>query len=1016
MKARYTPADGGGNTSPDSGGRQVEQTTNEHEARLRALFDTMTEGVVLIAPDGQVVEANAAAGHILGVRQSEIIGRNYMSPDWKILRRDGTPMPAEETAGPRAMKEGRPIKDVVMGVERPDGSVAWIRVNASPLLNASGEVDGMVGTFADITESWRAEEKHRMVLDTALDGFGIIDLGGRPLEFNDSYCRMVGYTLEELLTMSISDIVVEAPEETAQRLKTIREQGYSRFESRHRRKDGTMIDVEISANYFDAEGGQIVVFVRDVSERKRGEQALAESELKHRTLAENVPQKMFLKDRSLVYLSCNSKYAQDLGIKPEEIPGHTDFDFYPRELAEKYRADDRRVIEKGNPERIEERYVEHGQERVVETFKTPIRDASGEVAGVLGVFHDITEHKRAEEALWESEARYRQLTDSAGQGIVVVQDDLIRFINRKVEELSGYSSEELLSRHFTDFIHPPDREMMVDGYRNRLKGEVVPETYEFRIAGKDGVVRWAELTAAVISWDDRPAVLCLMSDTTERKKAEAALRQSEERYRLIAENTSDSIWTLDSKLLLSYQSPAAERLFGYTLEEWESVGWEGFVHRDDLHIVTNAITGLRDGRLKDSARDTIRVRDRQGHEMWAEVVCSPIRSATGDFAGVVGVTRDVTERMRTEQQLLEYKAAVEQSAEGIALADMDGYIRFVNEAWARMHGRSVEEVTGKHLSIFHTLAQMRSEVIPFNCRLMETGSHRGEVWHVRKDGQAFPTFMTTTVLKGAGGRPFAMLALMRDITEQKAAERQRREQEIAEARAEQLGESRRRIIAAQEELRRDIAGKLHGTVQNRLILLGHKLAELEARAESETMAREMAEARQKLEELQNEQIRPISHRLFPSILRLGLCVGLESLTDEYSAELSIDLQVSKQLRAREQADRKLIPDNVKLALYRIAEEALTNTLKHTAKVTSIVVKLSLSDGGILRLTVSDDGAGFGKAASSAGIGLAIMSDYAAAAGGSCVIKGIPGKGTRVRAEVPIAGHQAGRAPKDRPSG
>jgi signal transduction histidine kinase len=247
---------------------------------------------------------------------------------------------------------------------------------------------------------------------------------------------------------------------------------------------------------------------------------------------------------------------------------------------------------------------------------------------------------------------------------------------------------------------------------------------------------------------------------------------------------------------------------------------------------------------------------------------------------------------------------------------------------------------------------------------------------------------------------------MRDITEQKVAERQEHDRAIARARADELSESRRRLVSAQETLRRDIAGKLHGTVQSRLILLGHRLAELEDRKDSETIAGELADIRQKLEELQNEHVRPLSRRLFPSILRLGLCVGLEALVEEYSAELSVDLQVSRRLKAREQANRKLVPDAVKLSLYRIAQEALANIVRHAATVTNVVVKLSLSDGGILRLTVSDDGAGFDRGSTAAGIGLALMSDYAAVAGGLCSVKTMPGKGTRVRAEVPIAGPAA----------
>ena len=139
----------------------TDEALRESEERLRSLFETMAEGVILIAPDGQIVQANHAAESILGLERSEIEGRNYVSPEWEILRPDGTPMPPEEMAGPRAMKEKRPVKDVVMGVKRPDGSIVWINVSAAPIMNKAGRFEGVVGTFADITERKRAEEALR---------------------------------------------------------------------------------------------------------------------------------------------------------------------------------------------------------------------------------------------------------------------------------------------------------------------------------------------------------------------------------------------------------------------------------------------------------------------------------------------------------------------------------------------------------------------------------------------------------------------------------------------------------------------------------------------------------------------------------------------------------------------------------------------------------------------------------------------------------------------------------------
>lgn len=131
--------------------------------------------------------------------------------------------------------------------------------------------------------------------------------------------------------------------------------------------------------------------------RKQAEQSLRKSEHKYRVLLENLPQKIFHKDRHSVYVSCNKNYARDLGIQSHEITGKTDYDFFPEELADKYRADDKRLMESGKTEEIEEKYIRDGQEFTIHTVKTPIKDERGEIVGILGIFRDITERKRAEQ-------------------------------------------------------------------------------------------------------------------------------------------------------------------------------------------------------------------------------------------------------------------------------------------------------------------------------------------------------------------------------------------------------------------------------------------------------------------------------------------------------------------------------------------------------------------------------------------------------------------------------------------
>ncbi|MBM4467062.1 MAG: PAS domain S-box protein, partial [Chloroflexi bacterium] len=168
--------------------KRAEEALWESEERLRRLFDTMSEGVVLIAPDGQITQANPAAERILGLQRSEIESRNYVGPEWEILRPDGTPMPPDEMAGPRAMKEKRLMENVVMGVRWPDGSISWINVNAAPLITESGEFEGVVGTFADITERKRAEEELQRSLETLRRTLeGTVNVLVSAIELRDPY-------------------------------------------------------------------------------------------------------------------------------------------------------------------------------------------------------------------------------------------------------------------------------------------------------------------------------------------------------------------------------------------------------------------------------------------------------------------------------------------------------------------------------------------------------------------------------------------------------------------------------------------------------------------------------------------------------------------------------------------------------------------------------------------------------------------------------------------------------------
>jgi PAS domain S-box-containing protein/putative nucleotidyltransferase with HDIG domain len=190
---------------------------------------------------------------------------------------------------------------------------------------------------------------------------------------------------------------------------------------------------------------------------------LRESETKHRTLVENLPQKVFFKDRNSVYISCNENYARDLKIKSEEITGKTDYDFYPKGLAKKYRQDDKRIIETGGIEQIEEKYIEDGRESWVQTVKAPVRDEKGNVIGLIGIFWDITERKQAEEDRKQSYQKLQQAMQNAIQAIALTaetrdpytsghQQRVTKLVCAIGEEI-GLSKDKIEELHVAGILH-----------------------------------------------------------------------------------------------------------------------------------------------------------------------------------------------------------------------------------------------------------------------------------------------------------------------------------------------------------------------------------------------------------------------------------------------------------------------------------------------------------------------------------------------------------------------------------
>jgi PAS domain S-box-containing protein len=263
------------------------------------------------------------------------------------------------------------------------------------------------------------EEKYSALFDNANDAIFIVDAKtGIIADANKEAERLLGRSRRDIIGMHQS-LLHPADEVQYYRNKFnahVQSERVTDFEAEIVKADGRTVPVYISGAAVELQGRKVIQGIfKDISEPRRAVEELRQSEDKYRTLVEHLPQKIFHKGADSVYVSCNESYARDLKIKPEEIKGKTDYDFFPKKLAEKYRADDKEVIASGQRKDIEEVYVQDGQEVFVQTVKTPIRNEKGYITGVLGIFWDITKRRRAEDALREREAVLQAQAEELGE-------------------------------------------------------------------------------------------------------------------------------------------------------------------------------------------------------------------------------------------------------------------------------------------------------------------------------------------------------------------------------------------------------------------------------------------------------------------------------------------------------------------------------------------------------------------------------------------------------------------------
>jgi PAS domain S-box-containing protein len=399
---------------------------------------------------------------------------------------------------------------------------------------------------------------------------------------------------------------------------------------------------------------------------------------------------------------------------------------------------------------------------------------------ILLMLEDISRIKEMEISLKENEEKYRLVVENAGEGILIAQDGEVRYANPRISRILGYEPEEIRGRHYQDFIHPADREMIQERYQKRLEGEAVPEVYEFRALTKDGRVRVVEIRAVRVIWEGRPATLNLLADVTERKEAE-------EKYRVIVENMEEGYYEVDLTGTYTFVNPAVCRYHRARREELIGLNYRDYMPPETAQRIYRLFNEVyRTGVPALIFRHGFDVIRKDGSIIPLDLSVALIRDAAGKPVGFRGISFDASERIRIEGEIERYRHFVEEVEDGCFENDLEGKFIFVNPSGLKRFGYSWEELKEMDNRQYTTPETARRVFRIYN-EVYRTGQPATLLDYeiITKDGSKRYLDLSVSLIKDKAGNPIGFRGTSHDIMERKNLEAQR------EQLAERLNQARK---------------------------------------------------------------------------------------------------------------------------------------------------------------------------------------------------------------------------------
>ena len=738
--------------------------------------------------------------------------------------------------------------------------------------------------------------------------------------------------------------------------------------------------------------------LEDVTERAQAMQALQESEALNRSVLNSLPANIAILKADGKIQAVNEAwqrfaqangdpraYAVDSGAdyldvcKQAATDGSLD--------AEKALAGIQDVLA-GRRTSFEMQYPCHSpaEKRWFHMLVTPL---DGPVGGGVVITHvNITARKQAEQ-------RFRLVVEAAPSGMVMVDHNgKIVLVNTRAEKLFGYGRKELLGQSIEVLVPESSRERHI-GLRSKYFDRPLarPIGIGQGLCGrrKDGTQFPVEIGLNPIETEHGTWVLSSIIDITERKRAEAKLRESEERFRNMADTAPVMIWVSGPDKLCTFFNRVWLEFTGRTMEEELGHGWVGGVHPDDIDRCITTYSTSFDARSP--YRMEYRLRRADGEYRWVLGDGAPRFTSEGIFAGYIGSCVDITEKRRAEEERQKFVSLADRSLEFVGMCNLDFRPFYVNAAGMRLVGLDNLEAACRIKVQDYFFPEDQPFIInEFFPRVLREGHGEVEIrFRHFKTGDSIWMIYNVFSIFDARGTSVAWATVSVNVTERKRAERA-----LQQSRQE-LRALAGRLINAEEEERKRLSRELHDDLSQKLALLAFDTGSLVlAPPPSEDMKETLRKLQSRVVQL-SQDVRQIAHQLHPTILEdLGLSAALNELCDEFSAREGIEVAFEQE------AMPKVLPVDLASCLYRVAQEALHNVSKH-ARASHVRLRVCGSPEGI-HLSIHDTGVGFDSKASLSrhGLGIVSMKERVGLVQGKFSIDSQPGRGTEVRVFIPLS--------------